>query len=82
MFTASLNWHTNSADPGAYNKSKIRTKAKQVGRSDVFRPADEIVETVMKEMVTEDDVCLPLMENPTRAVNLHRQKMRPKEPLT
>ncbi|KAH3712107.1 hypothetical protein DPMN_071786 [Dreissena polymorpha] len=34
----------------------------------------------MKEMVTEDDVCLPRMDNLTRAVNLHRQKMRPQEP--
>ncbi|KAH3828597.1 hypothetical protein DPMN_130579 [Dreissena polymorpha] len=82
MYTSSLNGHTHPADPGAYKKSKIRTKAKQIGLSDVHRPAAEIVETVMKEMVTEDDVCLPRMDNLTRAVNLHRQKMGHKNHVT
>ncbi|XP_052271651.1 uncharacterized protein LOC127872359 [Dreissena polymorpha] len=31
-------------------------------------------------MVSEDDVCLPRMDNLTRAVNLHCQKMRSQEP--
>lgn len=61
---------------------KIAAKVKTVARENVFRPAGDIVETVMKEMTTSDDVGLPKPDNLSRAANLHRQKFRPKDPVT
>ena len=50
-----------------------------MARQDIFKPAAEIVETVMTQMTTNGDI-LQKPELLTRAANLHRQKLRPNEP--
>lgn len=56
-------------------------KVKAIARREVFRPAAEVVETVMRETIQPNDHHLPKMVNLTRAANLHRQKLRPSEPV-
>jgi hypothetical protein len=52
---------------------------KEMARQDVFKPAAEIVDTVMMQMTTNGNI-LQKPELLTRAANLHRQKLRPNEP--
>lgn len=60
----------------------LNIQVKKVARDNVFRPAADIVEAVIKEMTTQDDVGLPKPDNLLRAANLHRQNLRPKDPVT
>lgn len=52
---------------------------KEVAKERLFEPAASIVERVMKDMLTPDDVNLPKMDNLSRAANHHRRQ-RPDDP--
>jgi len=51
-----------------------------VAREHVQRPALALVEDVIRQVQTRDDINVPNPVNLARAVNRHRQKMRPREP--
>ena len=53
---------------------------KEVAKERLFEPAASIVERVMKDMLTPDDVNLPKMDNLSRAANHHRRQ-RPDDPV-
>ncbi|XP_053384651.1 uncharacterized protein LOC123549348 [Mercenaria mercenaria] len=82
LFTPSLNGHQHPAVPGALKKVTIAAKVKQVARENVFRPAGEIVETVMKDLISAEEFALPKPDLLIRAANLHRQNLRPTDPTT
>jgi hypothetical protein len=50
-----------------------------VAKERIFEPAAAIVERVMREMVTPDNVNLPKSDNLARAANHHR-RLRPDDP--
>ena len=55
-------------------------QVKQTARRNLTRSAAEIVETLLKESTTHNDVPLPKPDYLARIANHHRQQMRPKDP--
>lgn len=54
-------------------------QVKEIAKERLFEPAATIVERVMREMLTPDDVNLPKPDNLVRAANHHR-RLRPDDP--
>lgn len=55
-------------------------QAKKLGSSNLFRPAMDIVETVVTNVPEEQRFLLPKQKALKRAVNRMRAKVRPSEP--
>ena len=64
--------HSHPANPGLPKKVKARAEVRDRSKKNVFEPAASVVEDVLKEMVTTEDVNLPKPANLVRAANRFR----------
>ena len=74
--------HNHPGDPSAASTARIYRDAKRRGRDQLFEPALQIVEAVIREERDQHGhrPGVPNMDNVARVVNLHREKCRPDEP--
>ena len=76
--------HIHTGIAGAKEATEIRAEIKNTAAKEVFTSSSQIVKKVLLEKVAHGQplVALPNLDNLGRAVNRHRQSLRPKEPKT
>ena len=81
-FTRGPHRHNHSSDPGAAPNARIRREVKAQAAQEIFEPALNIVESVIRKEQQAHGIRpgLPKLHNLTRVANLHRQQMRPTDP--
>ena len=72
--------HIHQADKGAKKKVIVQKEVKSIAKGNINRPARQIVDDVILEIIEPQDHQLPKLNNLKRLANRVRANMRPTEP--
>jgi hypothetical protein len=81
-FTRGPQPHNHAGEPGAAANARIQREVKLQAAAEIFEPALNIVESVIREEVKQHGIRpgLPKLHNLTRMANYTREQLRPEEP--